>query len=99
MRNLWTISAERHKTIHKTEKPETLLERIVALGSCEGQTVLDPFLGSGTTGVVAKRLRRNFIGIEIDPEYFAIAKQRIDNEPEGVEGATPKPAGQAALRF
>lgn len=79
MKNLWVINAERHKTIHKTEKPETLLERIIALGSNEGQLVLDPFLGSGTTGVVAKRMGRNFIGIEISKEYFDIASARINN--------------------
>ena len=66
MRNLWTLSATRHLTIHPTEKPESLLERIILIGSKEDDTVLDPFMGSGTTGVVAKRLGRNFIGIEIE---------------------------------
>ncbi|MFJ1490176.1 DNA-methyltransferase [Capnocytophaga canis] len=79
MRNLWEINAERHKTSHPTEKPETLLERILLLGSQEGDIILDPFTGSGTTGVVAKRLKRNFIGFEISPEYFEIAKNRIDS--------------------
>lgn len=81
MRNLWTIKARRHITSHPTEKPEELLERIILLGSKEGDTVLDPFVGSGTTGVVAKKLKRNFIGIEIDPAYFQIAKKRIDMTP------------------
>jgi len=79
MKNHWEINAERHKTKHPTEKPECLLERIILLGSNEGQTVLDPFTGSGTTGVVAKKLNRNFIGIEKSKEYFEIAKKRIDN--------------------
>lgn len=79
MRNLWELSAERHKTIHPTEKPEKLMERIILIGSEEGDTVLDPFMGSGTTGVVAKQLNRNFIGIEIDSTYFKIAKDRIEN--------------------
>lgn len=78
MRNLWTINAQRHITPHPTEKPEKLLERIILLGSKEGDTVLDPFMGSGTTGVVAKRYSRNFIGIEINPEYFKLAKERIE---------------------
>ncbi|NLE91415.1 MAG: site-specific DNA-methyltransferase [Elusimicrobia bacterium] len=78
MRNLWEVNAERHKTSHPTEKPERLLERIISIGSKEGDTVLDPFMGSGTTGVVAKRLNRNFVGIEIDNEYFSIAKKRIE---------------------
>lgn len=79
MRNLWELSAERHKTSHPTEKPEKLLERIILIGSEEGDVVLDPFMGSGTTGVVAKQLNRNFIGLEIDNKYFKIAKNRIDN--------------------
>lgn len=78
MRNLWEINAERHKTAHPTEKPETLLERIILLGSKQGDTILDPFLGSGTTGAVAKRLKRNFVGIEINKKYFDIANQRIN---------------------
>ena len=78
MRNLWEIPAERHKTPHPTEKPEKLLERIILIGSKEGDTILDPFMGSGTTGVVAKRFNRNFIGIEIDDEYFEIAQKRIE---------------------
>ena len=79
MRNLWEVNAERHKTSHPTEKPERLLERIISIGSKEGDIILDPFMGSGTTGVVAKRLNRNFIGIEIDDEYFTIAQKRIEN--------------------
>lgn len=78
MRNLWEINAQRHLTEHPTEKPEILLERILLLGSQQGDTVLDPFLGSGTTGVVAKRLKRNFIGFELNPTYFEIAKNRIE---------------------
>lgn len=85
MKNLWIINANRHKTKHPTEKPETLLERILLIASKEGNTVLDPFMGSGTTGVVAKRLKRNFIGYEISKEYFDIAKARV-----GVEQSTKK---------
>jgi len=50
------------------------------LGSNEGDTVLDPFSGSGTTGVVAKRFNRNFIGIEIDKEYYNMGMNRIGEE-------------------
>jgi len=78
MRNLWEINAKKHVTPHPTEKPEELLERIILIGSKEGDTVLDPFMGSGTTGVVAKRYNRNFIGIEINPQYFEWAKKRIE---------------------
>lgn len=77
MRNLWEINAERHITSHPTEKPETLLERIVQLASQPGDVVIDPFMGSGTTGVVAQRLRRTFLGFEIDKSYFQIASRRI----------------------
>lgn len=77
MRNLWELTAERHKTPHPTEKPEKLLKRIILLGSKEGDIILDPFMGSGTTGVVAKNLKRKFIGIEIDSNFFEIAKKRI----------------------
>jgi len=79
MRNLWVLPATRHITAHPTEKPESLLERIILIGSKEYDTVLDPFMGSGTTGVVAKRLGRNFIGIEIDESYFEMANTRIGN--------------------
>lgn len=82
MRNLWTLTAKRHKTSHPTEKPEDLLERIILLGSKKGDVVLDPFMGSGTTGVVSKRLGRSFIGIEVDKDYFKIAKERINYEKE-----------------
>lgn len=79
MRNLWVITAKRHVTKHPTEKPEELLERVILLGSKKGDLILDPFMGSGTTGVVCKKLERKFIGIEIDDEYFDIAEKRIKN--------------------
>jgi len=85
MRNLWEINAKRHLTPHPTEKPENLLERIILLGSNEGDTVFDPFMGSGTTGVVAKKLNRKFIGCEISPEYFEIAQNRIHCTENGSE--------------
>lgn len=78
MRNLWNISAKRHITPHPTEKPEELLERIVSIGSKKGNVVLDPFMGSGTTGVIANKLGRKFVGIEIDKKYFQIASKRIN---------------------
>ena len=79
MRNLWVINAEKHKTKHPTEKPEKLLERIILIGSNENDIVLDPFMGSGTTGIVAKKLKRRFIGFEISDDYFMIAKNRIED--------------------
>lgn len=68
---------ERHG-VHPTEKPRRLMAEIIADFTSEGETILDPFAGSGTTGVAAVRLGRNFIGIEKDPRYFAIMCDRID---------------------
>lgn len=64
---------------HSTQKPEYLLERIILASTRPGDLVLDPFLGSGTTGVVAKRLNRKFIGIDNCLEYMEIAKKRIES--------------------
>jgi len=77
MRNLWEINAQRHVTSHPAEKPEALLDRIIRIGTEKGDWVLDPFMGSGTTGVVAKRLGREFHGFEVDAGYFREAKKRI----------------------
>jgi site-specific DNA-methyltransferase (adenine-specific) len=64
---------------HPTVKPLALMEYLVKLASREGATVLDPFMGSGTTGIACKKLNRAFIGVELDPEYCRIAEQRIAN--------------------
>ena len=66
-----------HKA-HPTQKPEALLYRVLLASSNPGDVVLDPFFGTGTTGAVAKKLRRQWIGIERDPGYVALARQRID---------------------
>lgn len=66
------------KKIHPTQKPEALLARAILSASKPGDIVLDPFFGSGTTGAVAKRLGRHFIGIERDRDYAAAAMKRID---------------------
>ncbi len=80
MRNLWQINAARHITKHPTEKPIALLDRIVKIASCPGDVVVDPFMGSGTTGVVAQSLGRHFLGFEIDANYFGMAVKRIREE-------------------
>ena len=64
---------------HPTIKPLFIIENLIINSSLEGQTVLDCFMGSGTTGVACKKLNRHFIGVEIDEKYFCIAKQRIDD--------------------
>lgn len=66
------------KKMHPTEKPTDLLSVMIENSSKENETVLDPFMGSGSTGVACKNLNRNFIGIELDEQYFEIAKKRID---------------------
>ena len=64
---------------HITPKPVDLIENIIRHSSNEGDTILDPFMGSGSTGVACLNTNRKFIGIEIDPTYFEIATKRIDN--------------------
>ena len=66
------------KKLHPTEKPVSLLQKYILASACDGQTVLDPFMGSGSTGVAAKNLNRSFIGIELDETYFKIADDRIN---------------------
>ena len=62
---------------HPTQKPLKLMYRIIEKYTKEGDTILDPFMGSGTTGVACVQLNRNFIGYEISPDYFKIAEKRI----------------------
>ena len=66
------------KKAHPTQKPEALLHRILIGSSNKGDIILDPFFGTGTTGAVAKKLGRKFIGIEKDKQYIEVAKKRID---------------------
>lgn len=73
-----TNNAERHGG-HPTEKPVALMRELVALFSNRDETILDPFMGSGTTGVACAKLGRKFIGIEIEPKYFDIACKRIED--------------------
>lgn len=63
--------------VHPHEKPVTLIERLIRIYTNPGDTILDPFMGSGTTGVACVQTGRNFIGIEISEEYFKIAERRI----------------------
>lgn len=63
--------------VHPNQKPIDLIAKYIAVSTNEGDTVLDPFMGSGTTGVACVKLNRNFIGMEINPDYFKIAEKRI----------------------
>ena len=86
MRSDWTIplstGKERIKSngakAHPTQKPEALLYRVLLSSTNHGDVVLDPFFGSGTTGAVARKLGRNYIGIERDKKYIKLAQKRID---------------------
>ena len=83
-RNVWFITPEYDRT-HLAPYPEELPRRLIKFFSFVGQTVLDPFLGSGTTIKVANELGRNSIGIEIDRSYVEMAKKRVDSDVEIVE--------------
>ncbi len=65
-------------TAHPTQKPEKLLAKLILASSNEGDVVLDPFLGSGSTSVTAKKLNRHYIGIETEPQYCVWAEQRLE---------------------
>ena len=65
--------------MHSTQKPEALLHRILLATSNKNDLILDPFLGSGTTATVAKKLSRNYYGIEKEKSYFKAAEQRLKN--------------------
>ena len=67
------------RTEHPAQYPEKLIERIILTASNVNDIVLDPFMGSGTTAVVASKLHRNYIGFEIEEEYINMAKNRLDN--------------------
>ena len=80
--NLWTdltvpFWSMRENTDHPTQKPEKLVAKIMLASTKPGDLVLDPFLGSGTTSVVAKKLRRRYVGIEIDKRYACLAEKRL----------------------
>ncbi|WP_339383333.1 DNA-methyltransferase [Oculatella sp. LEGE 06141] len=81
--NLWTdltipFWSMPENTDHPTQKPEKLLAKIILASSPSGGVVLDPFLGSGTTSVVAKKLDRHFVGIEMDEQFACLAEKRLD---------------------
>lgn len=73
---------------HPTQKPEYVVERLILAATDEGDLVLDPFVGSGTTCVVASRYNRQSVGIDAEPEYLEIAKKRLENLQEALPCAT-----------
>jgi DNA modification methylase len=79
-RSVWTVTPKPFKGAHFAAMPPALAERCIKAGSAPGDMVLDPFAGSGTTGAEAVKLGRSFIGVELNPEYLALARQRIGAE-------------------
>lgn len=78
LKNVWQLKTERHNNrLYYTQKPKTLLERIIKASSNEGDLVADFYLGSGTTSVVSKELKRNYIGCDINPRAIEITNQRL----------------------
>ena len=79
-RNVWTIATQPYSGAHFATMPPDLAERCIKAGTKPGDTVLDPFGGAGTTGLVADRLNRNAVLIELNPEYRALAQERITDD-------------------
>jgi len=83
MRSVWSITTpkkiEKQFGKHPTQKPLALIARIILATTNEDDIILDPFIGSGTTGVAAKKFKRSFVGIEIEKDYFDIAEKRINS--------------------
>ena len=103
MRSNWDINIclgeerlkdDEGKTLHSTQKPTELLKRVILSSTKQGDIILDPFLGSGTTAVVAKELGRHFIGFEKEEEYVKAAKKRIEQakiiDLSNIEVSVPK---------
>ena len=76
---MWNIKSVRRNNRHEAEFPEELARRVIQLFSPLGGMVLDPFMGTGTTAVVADRLGRGFIGIDIDPQNVSMAQERLSD--------------------
>lgn len=76
--SVWQIGKCKQE-FHETQKPVELIQKIIEHSSDEGMTVFDPFMGSGTTGVACINTNRNFIGIELDKDYYETAKKRLIN--------------------
>lgn len=80
-RSVWTITTKPFKDAHFATFPEDLIVPMVLAGCPRGGVILDPFIGAGTTGVVAKKLQRNYVGIELNEKYIEMANQRIKATP------------------
>jgi DNA modification methylase len=79
-RSVWTVTTKPYSEAHFATFPEDLIVDCIKAGCPEGGIVLDPFMGAGTTALVAKKLNRNYVGFELNPEYIKIAERRIYNQ-------------------
>jgi site-specific DNA-methyltransferase (cytosine-N4-specific) len=77
LRTVWDINTQPYNEAHFATYPPALVEPCITLGSRPGDLILDPFLGSGTTGLVALQMSRRFVGIELNPSYVAVAEKRL----------------------
>lgn len=93
--NVWFFPRVRYRMPeyeeHPSQKPETLLERIIKASSNEGDLVVDPFAGTFTTCAVASRLKRRFVGVEIDSRYVGVGLRRVGDADAPMEHVTPPP--------
>lgn len=95
-RSVWTIATRPYKGAHFATFPEELVRPCILAGSRRGDIVLDPFCGSGTTGAVATQEGRDFIGIEINPDYCEMSRQRIRESQKGGSHGTDADHAQAS---
>jgi DNA modification methylase len=79
-RDVWTVNTMPYKEAHFATFPEKLIVDMIKAGCPKGGLVLDPFMGAGTTGLVARKLERNYVGAELNPKYIQIAEKRIYDE-------------------
>jgi DNA modification methylase len=94
-RSVWTVTTRGYAEAHFATFPPEIPEICIKAGCPEGGTVLDPFCGAGTTGMVAKRLMRSFVGIELNPQYVEMARRRIVDDAPLFNSAN-EPATEAA---
>ena len=87
------------KKAHPTQKPEALLHRVILASTKPGDVVLDPFFGTGTTGAVAKRLGRHWIGIERDPSYIAVAESACAMPAKPMPRSSPRKPSATSRAF
>jgi DNA modification methylase len=78
-RSVWSVSTKPFKDAHFATFPEDLIVDMIKAGSKVDDTILDMFMGAGTTALVARKLQRNFIGSELNPDYIKIANKRLDS--------------------